>query len=316
VKLALRYKYGIIALQLFLLVGSSLLLYNKLSDQALWPQLHHAFQVLNSFHYLLIIALSVCFWLLDTQLWRTVLKPFVQINFPSALRYNVIAQSAGVLTPFLVGDYGLRSYFLRDELEARQNTLVTLAYQLVKVATRISIGLVALIFISFQTNWRFTAIILAVALLLAGAMTIQHLVKIIAHSKLARRFLGDRDRLDFGAMRLKVTTIPATLLFSTFCLQTALLIHWIDPQTPFLEVLAWVIVTYSLTSFLPPMSIFDPLVKSAFGTLLYVQVAGADVLLFAFTSTWVVNRGIPALLSGVFFRRMAGLSQPTSNSTS
>jgi hypothetical protein len=291
-------------------------LYSKLNDEALWPQLRYAFQTLSFTHYVLIVGLSVCFWLLDTQLWRIVLKPFARVVFTSALRFNIIAQSAGVLTPFLVGDYGLRSYFLRDKLEARQNTLVTLAYQLLKVATRIIVGFMALIFISFQSTWDFTAILLSAGLLVAGAMSIKKIVKTIANSKLASRFLGDRERLDFSGLRLKFSVVPATLLFGTFSLQTALLIHWIDPQTPFLQVLLWVIITYSLTSFLPPMSFFDPLVKSAFGTLLYVQIAGADVLLFAFTVTWVVNRGIPALLSGILFRRLSGLAQRTSNSTS
>jgi hypothetical protein len=121
--------------------------------------------------------------------------------------------------------------------------------------------------------------------------------------------------LDFSNLRLKYSVIPATLLFATFSMQTALLIYWIEPLAPFIQILSWVIITYSLTSFLPPMSFFDPLVKSAFGSLLYVQVAAPDVILFAFTITWVINRGLPALESGLFFRRLSGLAQRTSNST-
>jgi hypothetical protein len=315
VKLPGRYKYWIVALQLFLLLGSAFLLYAKLNDEALWPQLAAAWRTLNSEQFAVIIGLSTCFWLLDTQLWRIVLKPFAQIRFVVALRYNVIAQSAGVLTPFLVGDYGLRSYFLRKQLDSKQNTLVTLAYQLLKVATRIIVGLAALIFLSFQSSWRYTALILAAALLIGGAMSIKRLIQIIAQTSLANRLIGQQERLDFSNLRLKYSVIPATLLFATFSMQTALLIYWIEPLAPFIQILSWVIITYSLTSFLPPMSFFDPLVKSAFGSLLYVQVAAPDVLLFAFTITWVINRGVPALASGLFFRRLSGLAQRTSNST-
>lgn len=264
---------------------------------------------------MLIIGLSVAFWILDTSLWRIVLKPFAQVAFHSALRYNIIAQSAGILTPFLVGDYGLRSYFLKDDLDSRQNTLVTLAYQLLKVATRIIIGIGALILLSFQSTWRFTAILLAAVLLIFGALSIKRIIQVIAKTRLANRLIGDRERLDFSNLRLKYSVVPAAVLFGTFSMQTALLIYWIEPQAPFLQIISWVVITYSLTSFLPPMSFFDPLVKSAFGTLLYVQVAGPDVLLFAFTITWVVNRGLPALFSGIFFRRLSGLAQRTSNST-
>ncbi len=313
-KLPSRFKWGLLLLQLFLLTGSVWLLYSKLNDEALWPLLKSAWQSLQPWQYVLIVLLSLCFWAIDTFLWKSVLKPFVVLPFASALRYNIIAQSAGVLTPLLVGDYGLRSYFLRNDLDSRQNTFVTLAYQMVKVSTRIIIGFAALIFLSFQSEWRFLAIVLAAGLLIVGVLSIKRLVIVLAKTRLVGRFLGDRERLDFSKLRLKITVVPATLLFATFSLQTALLIHWVVPDSDFLQVYSWVIVTYSVTSFLPPMSFFDPLVKSAFGALLYVQVASADVLLFAFTITWVVNRGIPACVSGLLFRRLSGL-QRTSNST-
>jgi hypothetical protein len=200
-------------------------------------------------------------------------------------------------------------------LESRQNTLVTLSYQMVKVGTRIVVGVMALAAVSKTMEWRFLAVLLGAGLLLGGAFSLKQMVQRLARSRVAGRLLAGKDRLDFSALRLQVTVVPAIFLFLTFSAQTSLLAYWLGDGVAFLEVLYWVVITYSLTSFLPPMSFFDPLVKSAFGALLYTQVIQPDVLLFAFTITWVINRGIPALLSGLFFRRLSGLVQATSKST-
>ena len=310
-----KHKVGIALLQIFLILGSAILLYTKLNDGELAAGLTTAAAKIEAWHVIILVLLSVTFWLLDTSVWRTVMRPFASISFFRALRYNMVSQSAGILTPFLVGDYGLRSMLLKNDIDPRQNTMVTMAYQLLKVMTRVVVGMAAAIVLSVKLVWGWLLLLLAAALLVLGGVSVKQFIKAIGKSKYTQRLWGIGDRLDFSQLNVMRALLPALLLFLCFCLQTGLLIFWLDDASSFYQILLWVILTYSITSFLPPLSFFDPLAKSAFGALFGAQFASADAILVAFTLTWLLNRGIPAFISGVFFRKLSKGFQNTSSST-
>lgn len=310
-----KHKKWVLLVQVFLILGSAALLYSKLNDGAFIAGIKNSVASISIWHFLTLIFLSICFWVLDTTVWRWIMKPFAQIHFKEALRFNVVAQSAGILTPFLVGDYGLRSVLLRNHIDPRQNTLVTLAYQLLKVFTRVAIGVLAAIVLSSEISWGWILILFAAALLVLGVVSIKQFIRGIGKSKYTQQLLGMGDRLDFTQLNMLKAMLPAIVLFLTFCLQTSLLIFWIDDTSPLHMVLLWVVLTYSVTSFLPPLSFFDPLAKSAFGALLGGQFASPEAILVSFSLTWIINRGLPALFSSLFFRRLSGVHQSTSSST-
>jgi len=310
-----KYKYLVAATQLFLIAGSCYLLYSKLSTPQLNVALKAALQALAPWHLVILLGLSICFWCLDTNVWRIILSPFTSVSFGKALRYNMIAQTAGILTPLLVGEYGLRSVLLRNEVDSRQNTLVTLAYQLMKVATRIIIGVLAGLLFMLSGAWSLISLVVTVGLLIGGAIAIKRLLKAVAKNKYANKLIKGANSLDFSQLRTKRALLPASLLFLAFSLQTALLIFWLDNKGDFFQVWLMVILTYSITSFLPPLSIFDPLAKSAVGALLYTEFASPNVMLFAFTATWVINRGVPAIISSLLFKRFSNRLQETARST-
>lgn len=302
-------------MQIFLILGSAILLYTKLNDGELAAGLTSATSKIEVWHVILLVVLSITFWLLDTTVWRAVMKPFAVISFLRALRFNMVAQSAGILTPFLVGDYGLRSMLLKNDIEPRQNTMVTMAYQLIKVMTRVVVGIAAAIVLSVKLVWGWLLLLMASALLVLGGVSVKQFIKAIGKSKYTQRLWGMGDRLDFTQLNVMRALLPALLLFLCFCLQTGLLIFWLDDATSFYPILLWVILTYSITSFLPPLSFFDPLAKSAFGALFGAQFASADAILVAFTLTWMLNRGVPALVSGLLFRKLSHGYNNTSSST-
>jgi hypothetical protein len=310
-----KHKVGIALLQIFLILGSATLLYTKLNDRELAAGLASVIAKIEVWHIVLLFLLSASFWILDTTVWRLVMKPFANIPFLRALRYNMVAQSAGILTPFLVGDYGLRSMLLKNDIDPRQNTMVTMAYQLVKVMTRVVVGIAAAIVLSVKLVWGWVLLLLAVALMILGGITVKQFIKAIGKSKYTQRLWGMGDRLDFSQLNVMRALLPAILLFLCFGLQTGLLIFWLDDASSLYQILLWVILTYSITSFLPPLSFFDPLAKSAFGALFGAQFASADAILVAFTLTWMLNRGVPAFISGVLFRKLSKGFQSTSSST-
>lgn len=310
-----RYKYLVLLFQLFLILGSSYLLYSKINSPDWHTDLRADLTALSAWKMVLLVLLSVFFWTLDTAVWRIIISPFAKISFKKALRFNMIAQTAGILTPLLVGDYGLRSILLRHYINARQNTLVTMAYQLMKVATRIIIGVLAGLLFIYKGMWSLVSLLITVGLMFTGAFVIKQLLKAIARNKYAHTLMGSGTGIDFNQLPTTKALLPATVLFLVFSLQTTLLIFWLDISSTFYITWLMVIITYSITSFLPPLSIFDPLAKSAIGALLYNDFAAPNVILLAFTVTWVLNRGVPALISSLFFRRFSNAAQETASST-
>ena len=306
----------VIIVQIILISASAYLIVSKLTQVDFLSQFKLAIQKFKFWHVFLILALSAINWLFDTETWRLIIRPFVKIKFWRAFKINVVAQSAGAITPLSAGDYGLRSYLLKHEIEGWQNVLLSWSYRLIKMAVRVILGLLCVFYIMVSNDLVVIGILLSVGLLILGGISIKHMISWVSNTKGASKVLDKKDRIDFGKLNLKRVIIPGILLFLAYSVQTSLLIFWMNNSVGFYDVLNWVIITYSITSFLPTTGIFDPLIKSAFGALFSAQlVASPAVILFAFTITWLINLGIPGLVSSVLFRKIIAKAYRTSRST-
>jgi len=138
----------------------------------------------------------------------------------------------------------------------------------------------------------------------------------LSKSRAANKILNERERIDFSRINLKRVFVPGILLFVAYSVQTSVLIYWMSQSMEFPEIMIWVIITYSITSFLPATGIFDPMIKSAFGALFAVQLAASPaIILFAFSITWVMNLGLPGFISSLLFKKLIGKAYRTSKST-
>ena len=309
-------KKALIVIQIVLILGSAWLLYSKLGNEEIAAPFKSALRLLHWWNLGIVLLLSAINWLFDTRVWQLILKPFAQVEFKSALKINVIAQSAGAITPLAVGDYGLRSYLLKKKIESRQNALLSLTYRLVKMAVRIVLGLLCIFYVSISQDLLIIGVALAVGLLVMSFISIRAAILYISNSKGANKILSERERIDFTKINLKRVFIPGILLFAAYSIQTSAMIFWMSDSAEFIEILIWVIITYSITSFLPATGIFDPMIKSAFGALFALQLAADPaIILLAFTSTWLVNLGLPGFISSLLFRKMIGKAYRTSKST-
>jgi hypothetical protein len=292
--------------QTALVTGCILLLYSKLSQEDFLQNLPQYSSHFAWWHLLVIVGLSAVNWYFDTLLWIMILGPFLRLPFLQALRFNLIAQSAGAITPLQAGDYGTRSLLLKTKIETRQNALLSLTYRLIKMTVRIVLGLLCLLYLSVSKDYILLGVMLSGVLLILSGMTIKGSLFWISKSKSAERFLENRTRINFKDLNIQSSFVPGLLLFLAYTLQTSLMIFWVDPSHHFENIWIWVVITYSITSFLPAAGFFDPAIKSAFATLFAEQfVVAPPIILFAFTVTWIVNLGIPGIISSLFLRRLA-----------
>ena len=262
----LNHKYALLIIQILLILGSCYLLFTKLAQDELLAQFTLALNRFAWWHMAVILLLSALNWLFDTQTWRLIVRPFYDLSFGKALKVNVIAQSAGAMTPLSAGDYGLRSFFLKDKIEGWQNALLSWAYRLVKMAMRVLIGFLCIFYTMISKDLFLVGAILTLALIVLSGTSIRGMISWVSRSKGVNRLLGDKERIDFSQLNFKRVIIPAILIFLTFTTQTTLLVYWMSASAPFFDMLVWVIITYSITSFPPTTGFFDPLIKSTFDT--------------------------------------------------
>jgi len=303
-------------MQAALVAGSGYLLFSKLSQISLAENIAHVARNFLWWHIPILLALSAINWAFDTRVWQIILKPFINLPFFKALKINVIAQSAGAITPLQAGDYGLRSLLLRGQIESRQNALLSLAYRLVKMAVRLVVGLV-FVFLAMRNNEHWAlGVALGIILLLGGSFSIRSAVNWLSRTRQADKMLQNRERLNFTDLRLTKSFVPAILLFTAYSAECALIITWAEAAPSFWPIFQWVVITYSITSFLPATGIFDPLIKSAFGAMFAMQLDASPIaILLGFTITWLINLGVPGFISALFFKKITGLHQPISSAT-
>lgn len=300
-------KWWIYLASAFLVLGSFYLVYSQVQKEGFWRNTSDLIQNLDTWQISVIVLLSACFWLVDTSLWQLLVRPFAKVKIAKLLKLNVVAQSTGLLTPLMLGDYALRSFLLKAYIHPGQNVLITMAYQVLKLGTRVVLGLIAATYLLFSHQLHLFSVVVLVVFLMGFAFFLKRFFKLLLKQKKALSLLRiNEQEYNIHTLPLHTAVLPALLIFIIYSLQTALLAFWFQGDAELLSVWITIVVIYGVTSFLPPLSFFDPLAKSAVGTLLYAGILDAEVQLVAFTCIWLLNRGVPAVLGSLLFSRTMG----------
>ena len=93
--------------------------------------------------------------------------------------------------------------------------------------------------------------------------------------------------------------------FFVFSFQYYLVIHLLIPEIPLVEVLLMVFIVFFIQSALPSLDLLDIAVRSAAATTIFAYVTHQQVaVIAAFTSIWLINLIIPAILGSVFILKL------------
>src|SRR5690606_4596427 len=142
----------------------------------------------------------------------------------------------------------------------------------------------------------FTWAVVCAVLLVMVAISYPYIPKILHktyHSKWGRIAFGDDEVRDWDFRKLPVTRalFPSTLKFMSYSGQLALLLS-AGSGLGFTDLYWRSAAVYSLSSVIPTLSIFDPLVKTGIGDWIIVP-AGIELSWLAVCTSlvWMVNIG-------------------------
>jgi len=89
--------------------------------------------------------------------------------------------------------------------------------------------------------------------------------------------------------------------FFIFSFQYYLVMHLLIPAIPFIDVILMVFIVFFIQSALPSLDLLDVPVRATASATLFAYVTTQQVaVIAAFTSIWLINLIIPAILGSVF----------------
>ncbi len=252
-----------------------------------------------SFTLILFFGLFILNWLSDTYLWWSVVRRKAKITFSSAFRINLISHSVGLVTPANIGEYGIKALHFTELGQKRQSVLLTLSYRSAKWYAKTAIGLLAGIWIWWDSSHLLRNICaFALLLLILSFRYLPTVLDRIYHSKLSA-WAFDQEAIanwNFKDEQFYHAIPPAFIKFISYTGQLSLLI-FMGSDLSFGEAFMRSGAIYSLASFIPTLSLFDPVVKASIGEIVMIP-AGVSLEWLALSTVlvWTVNLGIPSLV--------------------
>lgn len=246
---------------------------------------------------LFFLLLFVVNWLSDTWIWRTIIKGKINLSFVESFKINLVSHAIGVVTPANVGEYGVRAMAFSETGKSRQSFLLTFAYRITKTFVKFGFGMVAGILLFSGEHIHPLYFYSTLGLLVIGFSFLPKFIDFLYHSKLGRWFFGSEEQRDwhFKNRHFWKALFPAMIKFASYSGQLALIIH-LGSSTSLMDSFMGSVLTYSIASIIPTLSLFDPLVKTSIGDLVFQnQGLSIEWLAFGTTFVWLINLGIPSL---------------------
>lgn len=238
-------------------------------------------------------------WASDTYLWWMVVRNKINIPFKEALRINVISHAVGLATPANLGEYGIKALHFTKLGKARQSVLLTLSYRSAKWYVKMAAGLLAGIWVWHNTESMYAWICGgAIVGLIISYPFVPHILDRLYHSSLGRLVFDDKEVRDWNFKDIYFirALLPAAIKFASYTAQLAILLH-LGSNLSFIELFWRSNAIYSLSSVIPTLSLFDPMVKIGIGEIV-THSTGLSLAWLAVCTTivWSANLGLPSLV--------------------
>jgi uncharacterized membrane protein YbhN (UPF0104 family) len=256
-----------------------------------------------------VIALMFANWFTECLKWQYLTRKLVKITLWQCIEGVFSGLTWAIFTPNRIGDYAGRVMFLppRKRIHGVFAMAVGSFGQLVITNVLGAVALIWFCFTFLHLSWWLLAIITIAGsvfmLFFAIAFfNIKWLVKLLNSISFLRKYhrffdiMGDYKFNDL----VKIMCYCLTRFF-IFSFQYYLVIHLLIPEIPFVDVILMVFIVFFVQSALPSLDLLDVPVRATASATLFAYVTTQQVaVIAAFTSIWLINLIIPAILGSVF----------------
>jgi uncharacterized membrane protein YbhN (UPF0104 family) len=260
-----------------------------------------------------VVLLMLVNWLLEALKWQYLTRNLVKITVWKAIEGVFCGLTWAIFTPNRIGEYGGRVMFLPPRRRIHGVFAMAVGSFGQNVITNV-LGSIALLWFAYTFKhfdpWLFAGLVVIgvvfMAVFIVLYFNIKWLVWLLNRVPFLRKF--NRFFEVMGAYPLnELMNIMWFCLarFFVFSFQYYLVIHLLIPQIPLFDVLFMVFIVFFIQSALPSLDLVDIAVRSAAATAVFAYVTQQQIaIIAAFTSIWLINLIIPAILGSVFIFKL------------
>ncbi len=299
----LKYKsQGLFVIKLLVVSLAFAIIMRKVDDSVL-TQTELIFSLLTTnlaislFFLGFVLALSLINWCLDIFKWQLLVKQITPITFNHSAQQTFTAQTASLLTPNRIGEYGVKALYYPKKIRKKIVGLIFINHTAQMMATCFygCIGLILLGIDHFlNINYQYiTYMIIPVVFLILIIFKFKRELFIF-------KMIHWLTQLISVKVHIK-NIILSILKYLVFTHQFYLLLMLFPIQMDYLEAMYAIFSIYFIASVIPSFIAFDWLIKGSVAVTIFGFLGVSDVYILGITSMmWLLNFGLPAAIGGFF----------------
>ncbi len=260
-----------------------------------------------------VVFLMFANWLVECLKWKHLTRRLAPLSLWKAIEGVFCGLTWAVFTPNRIGEYGGRVMFLPPRKRIHGVFAMAVGSFGQNVITNV-LGAGALVWFCYSflnlNVWVLTGItifaVIFMGLFLVLYFNIKWLVKLlngISFLKKYHRFFDIMGTYTFTEL-VNIMCFCLTRFF-IFSLQYYLVIHLLVPEIPFYDVVLMVFIVFFVQSALPSLDLLDVPVRATAAATVFAYATGQQIaIIAAFSSIWLINLIIPAILGSVFIFKL------------
>ncbi len=260
-----------------------------------------------------VMLLMLVNWTMEALKWQYLTRKLLPISLWKAIEGVFSGLTWAIFTPNRIGEYGGRVMFLPPRKRIHGIFSMTVG-MLGQLAVTHILGAISLIYFVFTYKnldpWLLFALsffaIVFICFFLILYFNIKWLVWLLNRVPLLKkhhRFFDVMGKYKFAEL-LNIMGFCVARFF-TFSFQYYLVIHLLIPNLPFFTIIMLVFMVFFIQSILPSLDIVDIAIRSTAAVTVFAYVTDQHIaVIAAYTSIWLINLTIPAILGSVFIFKL------------
>lgn len=301
-------QFFVVLIKLGIVVAAFYFIYSKIAENEKFEfsQFLYFLKENNTFSAknIIFLLLLTCFnWFFEILKWQYLVKILKRISFKSALEQSLGGQTASLITPNRLGDYGAKAVYYKKSLRTKI-VLLNLLGNMAQMIITTLLGVIGLLFFinryPIHIN-HYNLLILGIIILVFGL-----LVWLVMKQKRFRikGFPLERILQFIKNMPSKTHITNLTLAFTRyliFSFQFYYLLKVFGVHINYLDAMVIITSMYLLASILPTLSIFDVIVKGSIAVFLFGYADVNELTILSITTVmWLLNIVIPSVFGSYF----------------
>jgi hypothetical protein len=260
-----------------------------------------------------VVFLMFANWLVECLKWQHLTQRLAPISLWQAIEGVFCGLTWAVFTPNRIGEYGGRVMFLPQRKRIHGVFAMAVGSFGQNVITNV-MGAIALVWFCYtflQLNALALAGITVLAIVFATLFLVLYfnikwlvwLLNRVSFLKKFHRFFDIMGTYKFAEL-VNIMCFCLTRFF-IFSFQYYLVIHLLIPDIPFHDVILMVFIVFFVQSALPSLDLLDVPVRATAAATVFHYVTDQQIaIIAAFSSIWLINLIIPAILGSVFIFKL------------